>query len=108
MDRENREVVTPVKAHKVVLTTYLTGREFEYVQAPLLQAMTVKAGGIGQDVQMGNIDISKIQESTHRLIEKVVVSVDGNSDKVLDLILDMHQEDYQFVLDAVNELSKKK
>jgi hypothetical protein len=107
MERETKTITTPKQNKTVVINTYLTGREFEYAQAPLLEAMAVRPQGAGGDIKFGNIDVNKVQEATHRLIEKHVVSVDGKSEKVLDAILDMHHDDYQFVVDELQELSKK-
>lgn len=107
MERETKTLELPVTKAKVVIYTYLTGREFEQVQAPLLQAMAMSPEGQGKNVKFGNIDVAKVQESTHLLVEKHVVSVNGNKDKVLDQILDMPNEDYQFVVESIQELSKK-
>lgn len=105
MDRETRVIETPVQKKKVTIYTYITGRELEYIQEPLLQAMNVR--NASKDVEINGLDISKVRESTHRLIEKHVVSVDGNKDNVVDQILDMHQQDYQFVVDDLNGAVKK-
>lgn len=106
MDRETMSLETPVKKSQVVYYTYLTGREYEYIQTPLFQAMpmTPSAGG---DVKMGQVDVTKIQESTHRLLEKLVKSIDNKTEGLVDVVLDMPQKDYQFVIDALNALSKK-
>lgn len=107
IERETREIETPVSKAKVVLHTYLTGREFEYSQGPLLQAMKVRAATKEDGVSFGDIDVEKVQETTHRLIEKLVVSVNGNKESVLDLVLDLPNEDYQFVVSEMNDLAKK-
>lgn len=108
MERETKELTTPKQKAKVVIYTYLTGREFEYAQAPLLEAMAIRPEGVkGENMRFGNIDVNKVQEATHRLIEKHVVSVDGKKEKALDAILDMHNDDYQFVVESLQDLSKK-
>jgi hypothetical protein len=107
MERETKTVETPAQKKAIVLNTYLTGREYEFVQEPLLQAMQIKPGVNGKETQLGALDVSKVQESSHRLIEKFVVSVDGKTDGILDAVLDMHQEDYQFIITTINDLSKK-
>lgn len=107
MEREQREIVTPIQKKKIKMYAYLTGRELEYVQEPLFQAMQVKSATVGKDVELGGLDINKMRESSHRLIEKYIISVDGNKDKVLDQVLDMRHEDYQSVLDELNKSIKK-
>jgi len=107
MERETKEIETPVQKKKVVLYTYLTGREFEYAQAPLFEAMAMRPDAASKDVKFGSINVAKVQEATHRLIEKHVVSIDGKKENILDGILDMHNDDYQFVVESLQELSKK-
>lgn len=107
MTRETKTITTPAGNQAIVLNLYITGREFEYVQAPLFEAMSVDQPSLIGEVKMNNINIAKVNESTHRLLEKIVVSVDGRTDAILDTLLDMRQSDYQFIVDAVNELSKK-
>jgi len=107
MIEEQKTITTPVRGIEVVLKTYLTGREFEYVQSPLLQAMSIRPEGQGNNMKFGNLDVDKIQESTHRLIEKHVISVGGKTEDAVNLVLDMHNDDYQFVVEQIQELSKK-
>lgn len=108
MNRETKIIETPVSKLQVVLYMYLTGREVEFVQEPLMQSMSIRPSAVGADPQFGALDITKVQESTHRLLQKLVASIDGKTENLLDVILDMHQEDYEFIIAAVNELSKKK
>lgn len=107
MTRETKTITTPTGNQTVVLNTYITGREYEYVQAPLFESMSLAPSPIGE-VNMNGFNIAKVNESTHRMLEKIIVSVDGSTDSVLDKILDMQHSDYQFIVDTVNELSKKK
>lgn len=107
MERETKTIETPVQKKKVVIYTYLTGREFEYAQQPLFEAMAMRPDSSNKDIKFGNIDVSKVQEATHRLIEKHVVSVDGNKENTIDAVLDMHNDDYTFVVETLQELSKK-
>lgn len=108
MERETKTIETPKGKHKVLVHTYLTGRESEKVQAPLLQAMAIQPQGIGMsDMKMGKLDVSKIQESTHKLIESMVLEVDGKKDKILDTVLDMHSDDTDFIVAELNNLIKK-
>ena len=108
-NRETTTFVTPLTNMTIVHYTYLTGREYEYVQEPMLEAMAMSPNEVGE-VSFGNFDTKKVREATHRMIEKVTVSVDGKTEGILDLILDMPQTDYEFVLDQLQSVnaSKKK
>lgn len=107
MERQTKTIQTPEMKIEVKIYTYITGREYEYTQEPLFQAMAVTPSMSG-DVKMGEINIAKVQESTHRMLEKMVVSVGEKKEDLLNVLLDMPQPDYQFVLDQINELIKKK
>ena len=101
MTRETKTIQTPEKNHTVVLYTYLTGREFEYV----VYQSGFKATS---DNGAGNISMNDAKELIHRLIEKLIVSVDNQMTDLDNVILDMHSSDYQFVVDSVSEYLKKK
>lgn len=105
MARETTTIVTPVTKTEVVLNTFITGREFEYIQEPLMQAISTK--GSLTNLEVGGMDISKISESKHRMIEKYVVSVGGSTEKVVDAVLDMRHADYEFVMTELDNISKK-
>ncbi len=108
MDRETKEVTTPKTQVKVVIHTYITGREAEAIQAPLLKAMKIKPNAQGKDAEMGELDTDKIRESNHIALKSVVKSVNGITKDVVDTLLDMPAEDYDFVVDAVDNITKKK
>lgn len=106
MSRDTTTVTTPIKGLVITLNTYITGREFEYIQEPLMKAMEIKPNAAGV-AQLGAVDITKVNESTHRLIEKMVVSVGDVKTDLVDAVLDLPQLDYQFVIDEINKLTKK-
>lgn len=108
MERETKTITTPITKKEVVLHTYITGREAEAIQAPLLKAMKLQPNKRGEDVQMGEIDTDKIRESNHIALKSVVKSVGGQSEKVVDDLLDMPSQDYDFVVAAVDDITKKK
>lgn len=108
MERQTSTITTPITQLEVVLHTYITGREAEAIQSPLLKAMKLQPNKRGEDVQMGEIDTDKIRESNHIALRSVVKSVGGNTDNVVDTLLDMPASDYDFVVNAVDEITKKK
>lgn len=106
MSRDTVTITTPVRKTEIVLNTYITGREFEYVQEPIMKAMDMKASANGVP-QFGGLDISKITESNHRMLEKMLVSVGGVTENLVNSVLDLPHQDYQYVVDKVNEITKK-
>lgn len=112
IERPTKEIITPVQGKKVVLKEWITGREEEYIQEPIINAASFKAGlsGGSPSAEMTDFKTSAISESNHRTIETMVVSVDGMSEKgkIVDAVMDMHKDDTNFVIDEINLLLKKK
>lgn len=109
-DRPTKEIKTPIQGKSVILKEWITGREQEYIQEPIISAASIKAGvGGGQAAaELSGFKSSAITESSHHAIETVVVLVEGNETDVLKSVLDMHVQDYDFVMEAINEVIKKK
>jgi hypothetical protein len=102
------KITTPIGSQEVELKDWITGREAEYLDELAYEAVAVKADVSGK-ADIGNIDLKKIiTETNHRKIETYVVSVGGKSEGVLESVLDMHEQDTQFILDAIDEQRKKK
>jgi hypothetical protein len=101
-------ITTPIGSQEVEFKDWITGREAEYIDELAYEAVSVKADATGKTV-IGSVDINKIvTETNHRKIEKFVISVSGSTENVLDAVLDMHEEDTQFVLDHIDGQRKKK
>lgn len=111
MTTPTKTVITPIGKHKVEIKEWLTGREREFVNEPMFNAVKPKASMVGgkPDIDMGQFDVKGyMKESAHREIETFVVSVDGVKEKVLDLVLGMHEDDTEFVKTSIEAISKKK
>jgi len=103
--RTTTDIVTP-NGHKVTLKDWISGREFEALSAPLLKLYKVNTnkGVIDEPTVSGEV----MTEMNRIALETWLVSVDGATENVYDAVLDMRQEDYQFVKTAIDEISKKK
>ena len=106
MERPTTTIELPVSKAQIELKEWLTGREYEEMQGALYKAMKIKADP-NTGIQTSELDATVMSQMHHNGINAYVVSVNGNKEKVLDTILDMHQDDYQFVVKKVEELSKK-
>ena len=103
-----RMITTPIGSQEVEVRSWISGRQAEYIDELMYEAMAVKADLTGK-TDIGNIDMKKmISETNHRKIEIFVVSIDGVKDDLLNKVLDMHEEDTKFVLDAIEDQRKKK
>lgn len=103
----NNEITTPKGGITVVLKEYITGRDGRTLREAL-----IKAAKINQDGGVTGIDPAALNTSDDLKIKLAVVSVDNSEENVVGAILDMAKEDYDFVMEAVDELtdglSKKK
>lgn len=99
---ETKTLETPVGKQKVEFKAYLTGKDIRENRR-----MLVRLADEGKAKSVDALD-----ESENALISQIVLSVDGNKEGVLDTVLGMHAEDYNFVLENVNDIaqgvSKKK
>jgi len=100
MNRETKEIKTPIDGHKVEIKTYITGREQEQIDDILFSQIKVSAG---TNINVKELGGSFMTDQTHKLIEIMVVSVNDKKENILDAILDMKKADYQFVLGELNK-----
>lgn len=97
--QETIEVTTPVLGKKVVLRGYTTGRIKQAIQAVMLSS--VKEVSADQSTKF---DGTAAVTATNKALELIVLSVDGNSDGVLDAVLDMPEQDFDFIKDEVDKV----
>lgn len=102
------KITTPNGSQEIEIKNWITGREAEYIDELMYEAMAVKADMTGK-ADIGSIDMKKmISETNHRKIQTFVVSIDGVKDDILNKVLDMHEDDTAFILEAIEEQRKKK
>lgn len=111
MQRDTKIIQTPVEKHEVVLNAYITGRERRALTNVYLQ------GGLNFDFEGQNVKglDAKLADKAQDLAWKtVIVSIDGHKDgdivngqpySIVDAVLDMRDQDHQFVVKAVNEVT---
>lgn len=105
MERETKEIITPISKQSIKIKTYLTGRERRaltniYIESGVeIDSETQNVKGIKPEV------IDKAQDLGWKT---VIVSIDDTTDNIVDRILDMRSEDFEFVAKAVNEITANK
>ena len=93
-------ITTPKGGIIVVLKEYITGRDTRVLRGAL-----IKAAKINQEGGVTGIDIVAMNASDDEKIKVAIVSVDGSKDKLVDALLDMPKEDYDFVMEAIDDLT---
>lgn len=105
MERETTEL--KIAGHTLVVKTYLTGREMREVTNKYSSAVKMDMG-MGGTPTMKDIDLTVSGEAEDLKIKLAVVSFDGKTENISDLLLDLPNDDYVAVTKAVFDLIEKK
>lgn len=103
MNRETKTIVTPQGNHQVVVKSYITGREKRALQNALLSGGTLQF----------NVETKKIEGITGEIADKekdtlmamLIESIDGKTEGILDMVLDMRGADYEFIVNEINKIN---
>jgi len=99
-EREIKEIITPVDSHKVIIKTYLTGREYREVESVFLKQAKVNV--TGQNVSEFDGSIVKLAED--KLIEQSIMSINGKTEDLLNIALDFKNADFAYLVKELNEM----
>ena len=111
MERETKKVKLPKSQSEVEIKTYLTGREAREISGVYLKEAEVGINLETGKPEMKSINAELANEAQNKAIEILVVSLAGKNEKLLDSILDLRQEDFDFLigeLDSIQNTDKKK
>ncbi len=101
MNRETKTIETS-KGTKLVLNTYVTGREANVIKTELLKK--AKINGETGVVDNSGISGDFILEQERKLLEAIVVSINESKEAIVEKLLDLPNGEYQEVVAAVNEI----
>jgi hypothetical protein len=102
--RETREFDTP-GGHKVILRTYLTGKESNELKAIMYADLKIDAS----DAASGKVSLAEMPaefmlKQEQKAMEFLVVSVDDNPDGALANLENLPEVDYNAVLSEVQKI----
>ncbi len=100
-NRETYEVKTPIKGIKVVLKSWITGKESQAIDSAMFAGVGTSVDGKKLQPKLSD---TMIADQENASIKAVVVSVDGNENNVVDSVLNMRAGDYKFVLEEVKKV----
>jgi hypothetical protein len=103
-ERETKDFITP-GGHKVVIRTYLTGRESSDLKALMYSAVKMSI----EDAQTGKATVNDVPgtflvEQEKKALGYLLVSVDGTTDNALDTLLDLPSTEYEAVVKEINAI----
>ena len=103
---ETKIIETPIGKRKIELKCWLTGRDRRAIESVFYEEIDISVSGEKPDVK--GIKGGIINRAQDKLIETVVVSIDGSGDNILNTVLDMHDDDFSFLIKEIDEITKKK
>lgn len=95
-----REIIT-TRGTKIVLLDWITGRELQQINGPMFSQMKMKPSQGGMETSTVTMDISILMDN--EAVKTIVKSVNGQTENVVDLVLDLPVDDYNEVMAAVRE-----
>jgi hypothetical protein len=103
MNRETIKLTTPAgKALEII--PYLTARERNELRNTYLSEMTTEIDPKNpEQSKISGIKGTAFEKREHELIRIGVKSFDGNSENILDLLLDSRPEEYDFVIEQLDK-----
>ena len=98
MEIEIKKITTPIGGQVIELKEWITGRDRRHINSAYLANQRVSPTDPESKV---TFDIDTITKAQDFAIESVIISIDGIKENVLDKILDMRAEDFDFIVKEV-------
>lgn len=98
------KTITTTGGHKVVIKDFITGREKREITNIYLRDMEMKQKG--GESELSGLKGTVASEAEDKAIELIVVSVNDSEKKVLEKVLNLPSEDYDEVVEAINEVTE--
>ena len=105
MERENIKVTTPTGKQEIVLKAWLTGKERREIRSVLLDEVKFGQSDDGEATPEYNIQGSVLNLAQDKAFEVVVISVDGNTEKLVETILNMRDTDTEFIVKEIDKIT---
>jgi hypothetical protein len=104
MDRETKTITTK-NGHNILVKTYLTAREANQIKGITLSKLNYEGseGDIKTNVKLAG---TSLLDEELKILEISVVSIDGKTEKIMEVLQDMPFDEYQEVVDQAKELTK--
>jgi hypothetical protein len=109
MDRETKKFNTPNGA-EIEIKAFITGGEARQIQGVFLEGMEMNIEN--GETKMNGLKGGVVNKAQDKTIELLVCSVNGKKENILDSVLNLRKEDFDFVIQEINKItegiSKKK
>jgi len=101
MESPTKKIKAPVSGAEIEIKSWISGADAEYIDEVLLSAVKITPDPLNKTANISDFDTNTVRESTHREIEKFIVSVDGKKENIVDEVCSLPEEDYEFVLGEI-------
>jgi len=104
METEKIEIVTPITNTKILLKSWLTGREKREITGSILQEAEFKSDALDKPIFKGNV-LQKMEDISIKMIVIKINDEDLKPEEILDRILDLRSEEYDFIIKEINKIN---
>lgn len=102
---ENAKVTLP-SGSVLTVRKWLTGADKRALQAALLTDVRIETGADGKPrMREGAISADTLAAAENKLLELVIVDIDGTPDDIVKRVLEMRGTDYDAVIKTANDVS---
>jgi hypothetical protein len=105
MERETKEFLTQ-NGNKAVIKTYLTYGEWRDIQSVIIGNLTMNVSEEGKSEIQG-FNAQKAFEAQNKVVETLVVSIDGKSENILQEFLALRREDGEALLKELDKIQNE-
>lgn len=106
---ETKEIITPIEKHKVVLKSFITVKEERLIKRIMKDVEVTVENSMGgeptQKIKPFNL-ADKTEETENKTFEIIVISVDGETENVLEKLENMDKRDGNFLKREVNKITE--
>lgn len=99
MNRETKTI--QVGDNSIVMNTFITGKEFREYQNINLRAVNINETGAIK----GGVKPEVLNEAQDFLLKKLIVSINGNAENIVDTVLNLPQSQSDEIIAQVNSIA---
>lgn len=103
MERSTKIIKTP-SGFEVVMKDYITGGEARAISNVFLEAVEMKVSATGGENEISPIRADLANKSQDKVIEVLIISINGVKENIVNMFWDMPKEDCDFVLKELDEV----
>jgi hypothetical protein len=105
---ETFEITTPINKAKVVIRKWMNGAQKRKIDSTLMASQSISIEDAKSKKVVDKIGVTEFQNYTDEMIKQLVVSVNGKTENVFELVTALHFKDVDEVSKAVSAVYSDK